>query len=223
MSALVLEDYFKPFVKNELTERESSIIMRGTVLVLGALSVALVYVVEHLGAVLQLSMSVPATCMGSLFGVFIIGMFIPWIGRRAAFYGALMASSVMIYIVIRSQLDIASGLLHYDKKVTSVEGCAYNFTTVIEPSIYKPNEKEFHHVSYLYYMPMGALLTCMSSFVISFLFGFEDPKNIDPKLLAPYIRNYFALKFAKDNQDQRYELIETVISNEKRLTKVLQN
>lgn len=49
MSAVVLEDYFKPFFKQGISERASSIIMRGTVLVLGILSVALVYVVQHLG------------------------------------------------------------------------------------------------------------------------------------------------------------------------------
>lgn len=186
------EDYFKPFMTNGMSERTSSWIMRGTVLIVGTSSVGLVYVVQKLGTILQLAMSVPATCIGSLFGVFALGMFAPWIGKRAAFCGVLIGSSVMIYIVIRSQLDINSGVLKYNTKVTSVEGCNYNFTApVTQKPVEELSTKEFHHVSYLYYMPLGALITSMSAFILSFLFGFEDPNKVDQNLLAPFVRKYF--------------------------------
>lgn len=73
MSCVILEDFCKPFVKKELSESVSSLIMRGTVLVLGVLAVALVYVVQHLGSVLQLSMSIPTACFGPMLGVYVIG------------------------------------------------------------------------------------------------------------------------------------------------------
>lgn len=123
MSALVLEDYCKPMFKDGLSERTSGFIMRGTVIVLGVISVGLVYVVQHLRSILQLSMSVPATFFGSLFGILTIGLFFPWIGKQANFIAALTASAVMIYVVFRAQLEAASGLTMYDKKITSVEGC----------------------------------------------------------------------------------------------------
>jgi solute carrier family 5 (sodium-coupled monocarboxylate transporter), member 8/12 len=190
MSAIVLEDYFKPVFKN-LSDRASGYIMRGTVLFLGIVSVGLVYVVQHLGSVLQLSMSVPSTFSGSVFGVFFIGMFFPWIGKRAAFLGAMMASSIMIYIVLRAQLDMMNGSLHFETKPTSVEGCSYNFTAADTPKPVEETVSQFHHISYLYYMPMGAILTCVFAFLLSFLFGFDDPNLVDPRLLAPVMRKYF--------------------------------
>ena len=72
---LVLEDYFKPIFKQSLSKRATALIMRETVVVLGVISVALVYVVENLRPVSQLSMSLPATCVGSLFWVFSINLF----------------------------------------------------------------------------------------------------------------------------------------------------
>ena len=57
LSAVMLEDFFKPFVRKPLTERQTAIIMRAVVVVFGFICVGLVFVVEHLGAVLQLSMS----------------------------------------------------------------------------------------------------------------------------------------------------------------------
>lgn len=69
MSCVILEDFCKPFIKKELSEQMTSLIMRGTVLVLGVLAVALVYIVQHMGAVLQLSMSIPTACFGPMVGV----------------------------------------------------------------------------------------------------------------------------------------------------------
>lgn len=79
MSAVVYEDFFKAFSKKEFTERQTHYIMRGIVVVFGSICVALVFVVEHLGSVLQLSMSLGAISNGPLLGIFTIGILIPWI------------------------------------------------------------------------------------------------------------------------------------------------
>ena len=213
MSALVLEDYLKPLFKREFSEKTSGFIMRGTVLVGGILSVAMVYAVEHMGQILQLSMSVPVTLVGSVFGIFSIGMFMPWIGKRAALCGALTAAAVMLYIVIRSQLDMAAGLIKYDPKMTSIEGCTYNFTIIQQPLVNLASNKlsrSFHHISYLYYMPLGAIITCVSAFIFSFPFGFENPHNVDPQLLAPFMRKYFK-KVVTDNACDLVEMKENNI------------
>lgn len=57
MSAVVLEDFCKPFFRRELSKREANLLMKLTVLVFGAICVGLVFVVEKLGAVLQVSVS----------------------------------------------------------------------------------------------------------------------------------------------------------------------
>lgn len=57
MSAVVLEDFFKPFVKKPLSDRAVNWIMRSVVVLVGVLCVMLVVVVEKMGTVLQLTMS----------------------------------------------------------------------------------------------------------------------------------------------------------------------
>ena len=79
MSAVVLEDFFKPFVKTPLSDSAVNWIMRLVVVGVGALCVALVFVVEKMGTVLQLTMSLEAITNGPLFGIFTIGILIPWI------------------------------------------------------------------------------------------------------------------------------------------------
>lgn len=52
-SAVIYEDFFKTFYKRNLTARQSDILMKSVVLVIGTICALLVFVVEKLGAVLQ--------------------------------------------------------------------------------------------------------------------------------------------------------------------------
>lgn len=79
MSAVMLEDFFKPFADRPLTAKQTKYVMRGTVALFGAICVALVFVVEHLGSVLQLSMSLGAVAQGPLLGIFTMGVMFPWV------------------------------------------------------------------------------------------------------------------------------------------------
>lgn len=82
MSAVVLEDFVKPFVKKPLSEKATNWVMRSVVVVIGVLCVFMVYVVEKMGTVLQLTMSLEAITNGPLFGIFTIGIFLPWIKAK---------------------------------------------------------------------------------------------------------------------------------------------
>ena len=52
--------------------------MRAVVAIFGAICVVLVLVVEKLGSVLQLSMSLGSVSNGPLLGIFTLGVLIPW-------------------------------------------------------------------------------------------------------------------------------------------------
>lgn len=86
MSAVVLEDFVKPFMRRPLSDTAINWIMRSVVVVVGALCVCLVYIVEHMGTVLQLTMSLEAITNGPLFGIFTIGIFMPWINGNVSFW-----------------------------------------------------------------------------------------------------------------------------------------
>lgn len=84
MAAIVLEDFYKPFATAPLTERQTSYLMRGTVLIVGIISVGLVFVVQHMGTVLQLSMTLSGVIGGPIFGMFTMGLMCPWVKRRVS-------------------------------------------------------------------------------------------------------------------------------------------
>jgi solute carrier family 5 (sodium-coupled monocarboxylate transporter), member 8/12 len=201
MSAVVLEDFCKPFMKKEMSTRKTNLIMRGTVLILGIVSVALVYVVQHLGSVLQLSMSVPTACFGPMLGVYIIGFTMPWIGKRATLIGAVTASITMLIIVFEAQAEMATGTLKFEYKPLSVNGCTYdydrgisNLTSTMENGNETSTEKSIFHISYLYYTFLGSSIVVVVSTILSCIIGFQDTSEVDPRLLAPFLRNYVASK-----------------------------
>lgn len=82
MAAIVLEDFYKPFASAPLTEKQTSYLMRGTVLVIGIISVSLVFVVQRMGTVLQLSITLSSMTGGAIFGMFVMGLMCPWVKRK---------------------------------------------------------------------------------------------------------------------------------------------
>lgn len=79
MSAVVLEDFFKGFYKGTLSERQTAYIMRFVVVIFGAICVSLVFVVEKLGTVLQLTITLSSVANGPLLGIFTAGVMVPCI------------------------------------------------------------------------------------------------------------------------------------------------
>lgn len=79
LAAVIYEDFFKKFTKTPLTEKQSALVMRSTVVIMGILGFSLVFVVEKLGTVMQLSATMQSITQGPLFAIFTIGMCLPWI------------------------------------------------------------------------------------------------------------------------------------------------
>lgn len=201
MSAVVLEDFFKSFCKEPLTDRQTALIMRGVVVVFGAICVGLVFVVEQLGTVLQLSMSLGAVSNGPLLGIFTMGVMVPWVEGKGAIIGGSTGLAIMAWICAKAQTAIASGELSFEQKPLSTAGCSYTFMpykamsmlaiNVTEPPTLPPNtEPEFaiYHISYLWYTLLGALITITTALAASYIFGPNKPSELDPNLLAPFVR-----------------------------------
>ncbi|XP_053669659.1 sodium-coupled monocarboxylate transporter 1-like [Anopheles nili] len=197
LSAITLEDFCKPYCKKPLTEKQIHYIMRGSVLVYGALSVLLSILVEHLGTVMQLTMTLSSASGAPLFGLFVMGILMPWVNSTGALYGGITGLLVMLFMCYKAQYLIASGSRTFDTKPTSVEDCPYEFAfnatagQVTSETELEQVEKSIYHMSYMYFTLFGTSVTCLTGTVISLLAklaGGEQQRPIDPKLLAPCIR-----------------------------------
>ena len=192
LSAVVLEDYVKPYAGDKLSERTTNYIMRGTVFIFGLMAVALVFVVEKLGTVLQMSMSLSSVTTGPLLGLFTMGVFMPWVDASSAMVGGISGIIAILYISLRAQAAIALGEFNFPHKPTSIEGCNFTFPTDISPTEATSENvaKSIHHISYVYYTLIGTVVSCLGGIVAGCVSGFQSVDGVDPKLFAPCIRSF---------------------------------
>ncbi|XP_061386446.1 sodium-coupled monocarboxylate transporter 1 [Musca vetustissima] len=201
MSAVILEDFFKMFVKKPLTKRQTAFIMRFVVVVFGALCVGLVFVVEQLGTVLQLSITLSSVANGPLLGIFTAGLMIPWVGGTGALVGGFVSLAFMVWMCVSAQLDLASGAVKYIRKPFTTVGCNYTFVDLIPMSQVAENITEVleevsppslkvYHISYLFYTMVGAVITIVVALAVTFALGTHKIDSVDSTLLSPFARRW---------------------------------
>ncbi|XP_053970574.1 sodium-coupled monocarboxylate transporter 1-like [Hylaeus volcanicus] len=202
MSAVVLEDFVKPFRKTPFTPKVADTLMKLTVVVLGIICVALVFVVEKTGShVLQLSTSLASITSGPSLGIFSMGVLLPWVNANGALIGGLSGLGFMGWISLSAETAIASGRLKFDEKPVTTEGCYYSFPqvenlllfdppdSILEDDDFLPEPLALYRLSYLWYTVTGALVTMSVGLAVS-LISSENVEKLDPMLLAPIIRKF---------------------------------
>ncbi|XP_018331292.1 sodium-coupled monocarboxylate transporter 1-like isoform X2 [Agrilus planipennis] len=198
MSAVVLEDVYKSFLRKEVTEKQSCIIMRITVIIFGMICVGMVGIVEKLGAVLQATMSIGAIAHGPSLALFSMGVLLPWVTAKGALVGSAFGLIFMSWLCLNAQAALASGNLSFPEKPVDTGGCLYHFTPN-QLSGFQLNATNVTHtdetfmlyrVSYLWYTLVGALVSMSVALITSFITRPLDPRDIDPKLLAPFVRRF---------------------------------
>lgn len=214
LAAVTMEDIYKPHISKGFVERHSSLLMRGTVVIFGMIAIAITYLIPHLGSILQLSMSTFTATSGPIMGVFLVGMLIPKINKRGVFVGVICSTVLMVYIVARAQIEISTGVVTYEIKPISTEGCIFEFinatSSIVQEKVENNFEKSLHNMSYLYFTAFGVLLTTVVSLVYSWVFGFEDTSKVDPMLVAPFLRKGLKCYVppTEENEKLNIELVE---------------
>ncbi|KAJ1521989.1 hypothetical protein ONE63_002312 [Megalurothrips usitatus] len=202
MAAVVLEDWVRGYGGYEPSERHASWIMRGVVVVFGLIALALVFVVQHLGMVVQLAVSLSAVSTGPLFTLFVVGLFLPWCNTRSAVAGALTSTAFTITIVFGQQLERYWKRLSYPEKPFSVDGCLAAYNITVEPAVIKviDNSGAFplFRISYLWFLTLSLLVGVTTAGVAAFLGWRNDLRDVDPRLLAPLARRLLPAKLRED-------------------------
>ncbi|XP_028155857.1 sodium-coupled monocarboxylate transporter 1-like isoform X1 [Ostrinia furnacalis] len=188
MAAVVLEDFWKPFFK-KLTHKQTQVMIRAVVVILGAVCVGLVFVVEKLGSVLQLTMSLSSASMGPLTGVFLMGIFLPFVDSTSALVGGILGLTSSWWLATQSQIAQASGALRFNEKPRFTQNCSYSF----DPVVHKEETLDMdvfylYRISYLWFTAFGCVITLIIASALSL--RSTSYVHRDPKLFAPVIRSW---------------------------------
>ncbi|XP_037958514.1 sodium-coupled monocarboxylate transporter 2 isoform X2 [Teleopsis dalmanni] len=190
-TALVfLEDIVKGCLKQQISEKISTIIVKSSIIFLGLIALSLVFVLEKLSGILSVATSVTAIAAGTSFGVFSLGMLIPWANSKGAIAGAVAGALMSGWISFGTQMAVAFHHLSPHDLPISVEECPSNVTITRMPSIDETNIFPLYRLSFHWINPIGVLTTIGIGTIASFLTGATTIKKLDADLLSPIIHRY---------------------------------
>ncbi|XP_054708332.1 sodium-coupled monocarboxylate transporter 1-like [Uloborus diversus] len=201
LAAVTLEDIVKSYIKPDISEKWATRMAKILALSYGVACIILVAVVERLGAILQLSLSVFGVIGGPVLGVFALGMFFPWANFKGAITGLITGIIAVLWIAVGAFLNKAPK----NFAPFSVEGCPdlyYNTTgtmwnETLPTSIQSlPNKNDIffmYRISYMWYSAIGCALVIIIGLIISFLTGAHGKDDVKQDLISPLTRKVLAL------------------------------
>ncbi|CAH0402025.1 unnamed protein product [Chilo suppressalis] len=198
MCGVIFEDLIRPAYNKPISEKTASFIMKMIVVVIGAICVALVFLVEHMGALIQAGKSLAGITAGSLLGLFSMGLFLPWVNATGALVGGVTSTLFVGWISLGTQAAMMRGDIVVTPKPISIEGCPANFTSITTPLPSFRNGVEFdrsgtfflYRMSYLYYTLVGMTVCIMIGTIVSYFTQPNDPAMVHRDLLTPMIHRW---------------------------------
>lgn len=167
-----------------------------TVVVLGIICVALVLIVEHLGDVFTMSISMAGVTTGTLIGFFTLGMLVPSANYKGCVIGGITGFVTTFWLIMGAQLHKINGTLRYNSLPTSTDNCPYpmNMTDWIKPTLppIKPDDEPMilFTMSALYYPLVGFIVVVITGTIASFITGDSDHNELNRDHFSPLIQRY---------------------------------
>nr|CAD7194906.1 unnamed protein product [Timema douglasi] len=210
LAGTIFEDFVQPAIRGTRLSNHATLVLRAIVLGVGAISVLMVFVVEKLGGVLELSYTVQGVTAGALLGMFSLGIFIPWANVKGALSGSIISVAFMSWIMVGAQRAIAAGKKH-SHLPTSVAGCDNSTsgwqeleTTTKSYSIeYDGSVFFLYRISYLYYTLVGTMTVMIVGGTVSYFTGPKVPCKMDKRLFAPFLHKWTHPSSKEEEADPR--------------------
>lgn len=173
--------------------------------IVGIVTICLIFVIERLGTIFEMAIGLASVSEGTLLGLFLAGLLLPWIGKKGAMTGACVSFVTMVWIVAGSQYYTMRGKIHYHPLPTSIEGCpaSTNETVVSQIAISANNQTVsdedepfiVYKVSVLYFTLIGSLIVIVIGGISSYFFGEIDLTNVNSDHVSTIVRRFVCLFF----------------------------
>ncbi|KAK3921900.1 Sodium-coupled monocarboxylate transporter 1 [Frankliniella fusca] len=198
LSGTLYTDFIEKFIPHKVSDERASVHMKIVSLAIGAFCVGMIFVVEHLGPVLQVAISFMGITAGAAYGLFALGMFFPTVNSKGALVGAFSCLVFMIITVGGNSLAMYRGQLTYPHLPTRTDGCLPNATVsdyfpTLPPDTPSPKDADLFplfKVSYLYFSVLGMAVTTVVALIVSACTGGNDLEKADPDLFSPAVARF---------------------------------
>ncbi|XP_064071446.1 putative sodium-dependent multivitamin transporter [Vanessa tameamea] len=153
--------------------------------VFGLVFLALAFVAEHLGGVLQAALTIFGAVGGPLLGIFTLGMFTTYANERGVSVALLSGMAITLWISFGGPRPSPV------KLPVSVEGCLFN-VTLPDPVSSQPSDYFYlYRISYMWTSPIGFVWVLVVGSIVSLAWKQQQPwqkagrDHPDPALFTP--------------------------------------
>ncbi|PSN54821.1 hypothetical protein C0J52_02922 [Blattella germanica] len=167
LGATLFEDFVRPCLKNKISDKVASNIIKCVVVIIGAVCVVNVFVVDKLGTVLQVTIAAAGVTNGAMLGLFSFGMLYPRGNSKGAIVGSITSMLIMGWIVVGTQKADVSN----DDEVFIL----YRF-------------------SFMIYTILGWLIMFAVGAAVSLLTEPPNLSEMNPAVFTPFVRKYVRKK-----------------------------
>ncbi|KAI1301878.1 Sodium-coupled monocarboxylate transporter 1 [Halotydeus destructor] len=155
----------------------------------GLLSIAMAFFVGRVGSVLQAAISLAGALFGPLFGLYILGILVPFANGKGVVTGLLLGQLFTIWVTIGSLMYPVTLAV----KDTFIDQCPSEFlslaqNTTISAAFVNDNTGALavYHMAYLLVPVTGFLISSIVGFTVSILTGgFDNVPDMNPYYLSP--------------------------------------
>ncbi|XP_064456511.1 sodium-coupled monocarboxylate transporter 1-like isoform X2 [Ornithodoros turicata] len=208
MATTTVEDIVKSYIKPDISDRAALVLMKILTILLGVTIVVMVYVSQQLGGIMQAGLTVLAIVGGPVFGVFCLGIFVPFANSTGAIVGLFSGVATVCWISIAAFIKKPM----YPMPPVSVDGCLdlyFNVTgNLALPSTdilrHNSNIEYIYRISYFWYGPIGTILVLVVGTLVSLATGPTKLTAVDEKLLSPLCFR-LAQKWRKNSEDKTHK------------------
>ncbi|GAB1858968.1 Sodium-coupled monocarboxylate transporter 1 [Camponotus japonicus] len=196
VSGTIYEDFISPWVPESSKKGAMAAnIMKAIVLITGAISVGLVFLVERLGPVFQLALSMRGVTDGPLLGLFVLGILVPWANTKGVLFGSGVGLISMFWLVGGAHWYTMHGKMKFDSLPTSIDGCPYPLNETLSTATPTPawidaeEPMALFQISFMHYTLIGAAIVIVAGIIGSYIFG-VDLESVDPDHITPIMKRF---------------------------------
>ncbi|XP_052740789.1 putative sodium-dependent multivitamin transporter [Bicyclus anynana] len=163
----------------------------------GLVFLALAFIAEHLGGILQAALTIFGAVGGPLLGIFTLGMFTTYANEMGVSVALLSGMAMTLWISFGGPRPAPV------KLPVSVEGCLFNVTMPTPPQSQPSDYFYMYRVSYMWTSPIGFVWVLVVGSVISLIWKQQQPwqkaghAHPDPALFTPPLANILRAKIDK--------------------------
>ncbi|KAF5299818.1 hypothetical protein FQA39_LY11355 [Lamprigera yunnana] len=194
-SGIVYSNISHFLISREALKLKPAVYLKIISVLIGLTSIGLIYVLENMGTMFEITYYIKGITDGGLLGIFLLGALCPIANSTGALIGGVVSAILVGVIAIGSQIYKWNGSSIHPTKPLHTYGCnitTINSTTEFMTTLESVKEEPFwlFRISFQYYYVIGTITTIIVGLLISWITSKKSHPDVNRNYLSPIIHKF---------------------------------